>query len=331
MGDKGCPALVDLFAEPRDPQVERHLARCPRCRALLAADPEALGTLRIDASVLSRLEPPVRPAPPPAEPGVLARFGAEDSEFALTVLILSGSGPLLRVAPVGAEIRAATEWDLKLPTEVLSYPAIISIAEVHEIRREQLRDTRVALADDLWAWARRLNELHESGRPVPADAPVGYPVLSQIDPRLRLAGERAEVTEPFWSAAELLGAGESFGASIRHRRESLLVDPAELEELVERPGWFERLESDRLDLNGELPVPALVKLMERLEIRPLALVTDQLRTAIESRAEAPTAPTRFARRRTAARRAGASAAGPAERKQIADRYLANLMAALEER
>jgi hypothetical protein len=331
MSDKRCPALVDLFAEPRDSQVERHLARCPRCRALHAAASEPLGPLRVDASSLPRLEAPKRPGPPPPKPGTIARFGVEDSGLSLTALILAAGGPLLRVAPVSDEVRAATEWDLKLPAEVLSYPAIVSIAEVHEIRREQLLGTRVALADNLWAWVRELGGLHESGASIPADAPVGYPVLSDIDPRLRLARQRAEAIEPFWSAAELLGAGESFGASIRHRREALSVDAAELEELVERPGWFERLEDDRLDLNGELPVATLVKLMKRLEIRPLALLTDQLRTAIESRAEAPTTPTRFARRRTAARRAGASAAGPMERKRIADRYLANLMAALEGR
>ncbi|HEY2053160.1 MAG TPA: hypothetical protein VGH14_04400 [Solirubrobacterales bacterium] len=330
MSNNGCPALVDLFAEPRDQQVEQHLGACPRCRALLGAAPDSPGQLMIDVSAL----PSVDPSPwsdPPAEAGTIARFGAENSDFVLTALILTVSGPLMRVAPVSDEVRSATEWDLKLPAEVLSYIAVAAIAEAHEIRREQLLTTRVALRGHLWDWARKLNELHRLDEPVPADAPVGYPVLSEVDPRLRLARERAEVAEPFWSAAELFGASESFGASIRHRREALSVDAAELEELVERPGWFERLEADRLDLNGELPVPALAKLMRRLEIPPLALVTEQLRTAIESHAEALTAPTRFARRRTAVRRAGSSVPAPAVRRQVADRYLANLMSALEER
>ena len=330
MTEQGCPALADLLAEPRPPEVERHLRGCPRCGALAAGSSEPL-ELSLDPSTLPRPEGIARPASPPAaEPGTIARFGAEATETALLALILSQTGPLLRVAPIVEGVGAATEWDLKLPAEILSYAAIVSVGEAREIRREQLLGTRVALPDDLWTWAQTLEDLREGGAAVPAEAPVGYPVLAEIDPRVRLARERADARRPFWSAAELLGAGESFGATVRRRREALALEPAELEELVERPGWFERLESDRLDLYGELPVPALAKLMGRLQIPPLGPVTEQLRTAIESHAEALTGPTRLARRRTSARPARV-AAGPQERREIADRYLANLMAALEER
>lgn len=329
MSDRECPALPDLLAESREAQVERHLSSCPRCRVLLAAATDPLAPLTIDASALPHPEPLRTSDPPSVEPGAIARFGVEGLELSLTALILDIAGPLMSVAPVSAEVRGATEWDLKLPPEILSYPAFAAMGEVREIRREQLLGTRASLVGDLWVWAQRLNRFHETGDPVPSDAPVGYPVLSDLDPRIRLARERAEADELFWSPAELLGASESFGASIRYRREALSVDVGELEDLIEAPGRFERLEADRLDLNSELPVPALAKLMRRLEIPLLDLVADQLRVAIESHVEALTASTRFARRRTGGRRA-VSAAKPEERRSAADRYLANLATTIGE-
>lgn len=330
MSEHSCPALADLLAEPQDEQVERHLAECSRCRALLAAAPNPVGHLSLDASALSTHNRPTRPdrAGEPG-PGTIGRFRAEGSEFALTALILSVAGPLLKVAPIDTDVRAAAEWDLMLPVSVLSYPALAALDAVHEVRREQLLDTRALLDAPLWRWAQKLVENCESGEPVPAEAPVGYPVLSAIDPRLRTRAELGEARKPFWAAAELLGASESFGALIRHRREALEVDITTLEELIEAPGWLDRLEADRLDINGELPTRAMARLMRRLGIRPLRLVLDQLRIAIEAHAEGLSGTTRFARRRTAARRA-AVRPEPEERRGIADNYLANLTSALEE-
>jgi anti-sigma factor RsiW len=333
MTDYLCPALADLFADPREKAVERHLLSCPRCAALVAAG--AAETQVSSAAFSDPRIPKVELAPqpePPASPdrGIVALFSAEDSDLQLPALILDRQGPLLLVAPISAEVAMASEWDLLLPAATLSYPAMASIAGVHPIRREQLLGTRAVLGVELWQWAQRLVELHDESQHVPAEAPVGVPVLSEIDLRLAFHRDWAASQEPFWAPAELLGEAETFGALVHRRREQLNVSAADLGELVERPGWLERLEGDRLNINSELPTQALVALMRELKIRPLGVVIEQLRAAIEARVSGVPQRAVFARRRTTVRRAGANVP-PAEREQIAEAYVRNVLKALGER
>jgi hypothetical protein len=334
MADYLCPALADLFADPRDEGVERHLLSCPRCATLLAVGAaEAQGSVAFSDPHMPKVELTPQPEPPASpDRGTVAFFGAEDSDLQLPALILDCEGPLFWVAPVSAEVAMASEWDLLLPAAVLSYPAMASIAAVHPIRREQLLGMRTALDADLWQWAQRLADLHGESQHVPAEAPVGIPILSEIDLRLAFHRDWAVSQEPFWALAELLGEAETFGALVHRRREQLNVDAAELGELVERPGWLGRLEGDRLDINAELPSRALAALMRELRIRPLGAVIEQLRTAIEAQASGVSQRAVFARRRTAIHRASAGAgAPPAERKQIAEAYVCSLLEVLRER
>lgn len=324
-----CPALADLFADPRGERVERHLLNCPRCAALIAAD---AGKAEAPAAFLDPRIPMVEITPfsaPPASPdrGIVALFGAEDSDLQLPALILDLKGPLFWVAPISAEVAMASEWDLLLPAATLSYPAMASLAAVHPIRREQLLGARAALDAELWQWAQRLADLHGEGQHAPAEAPVGVPVLSEIDLRLAFHRDWATSQEPFWESAELLGEAETFGALVHRRREQLNVDAAEFAELVERPGWLGRLEDDRLDINGELPTGVLATLMRELQIRPLVAVIEQLRAAIEAQASSAPQHAVFGRRRTSNRRVGSSTQ-PAERKQIAEVYVRNLLETL---
>lgn len=335
MTDCPCPALADLFADPRDKAVERHMLNCPRCAALVAAGvaETQASSVAFSDSHMPKVELTPQPEPP-ASPNrrIVALFGAENSDLQLPALILDRKGPLFWVAPISAEVAMATEWDLLLPAAILSYQAMVSIATVRPIRREQLLETRAVLGAELWQWAQRLVDLHNESQHVPAEAPVGVPVLSEIDLRLAFHRDWAASQEPFWEPAELLGEAETFGALVHRRREQLNVDAAELGELVERPGWLGRLEGDRLDINAELPSRALAALMRELQIRPLSAVIEQLRAAIEARASGVPQRTVFARRRTAVRRADSGASvPPAERKQIAEAYVHNLLEALSER
>lgn len=328
MSDLSCPALPELLAEPRNESLREHIAGCPRCRVLLAAAAPAAGELEPVAVALSApaLAPrPGLPADTDAAAGMVAIFAADDAEFHLLGLILDREGPRLEIAPIDERVAMATESDFLLDPDLLGYAAMAAISARSEIRIEQLVEVRAELAAESWEWAQRLLAVAsgERAEELPAGAPVGVRVLSDLDPRLSYRESRAEFCRPFWLAAEVLGSDRSFGSLVQRRREELGLDSGELAELVEEKGWLACLESGHLDIHARLPVSAAVSLLRSLRIPPLAAVQALLGAAIEATTEDVSQATVLARRRSGSRRR-AVAADPEEARRRADVYLGRL-------
>jgi hypothetical protein len=325
MGKSPCPALSELFATPREDRVADHLAECPRCRVLLGAAEGPPLHLRAPRRLAS---PSVSPKVTRVlEPGVVGLLAVAESEELLPALILESSPPLLHVAPISAQATLATDEDLLLPREVLGYAAFAALGERGSVRGEQLREMPARLPADLWTWADHLLS-RVNGVDLGHEAPVGPPVFSKADPRLRWRSELAEEWEPFWRPAAVLGQAATLGELVHERREAFSVDMSELTELVDRRGWLARLEAGQLDLPAELPVSALATLLRKLQVPPLGAVLALVRTAITG-SEVEVAPQGavLARRRSSLRKASFKAT-EAERDAIADRYLERLRKAL---
>jgi hypothetical protein len=256
---------------------------------------------------------------------MVAIVATDDAEFHLLGLILDREGPRLEIAPIDDRVAMATESDFLLDPELLGYAAMATISARREIRIEQLVEIRAELAAGSWEWVQRLLAVAggASVEDLPAGAPVGVRVLSDLDPRLSYRESRAEFYRPFWLAAEVLGSDRSFGSLVHRRREELGLDSGELAELVDEKGWLPRLESGDLDIHSRLPVSAAVNLLRSLRIPPLASVQKLIGAAIEATTEDVSQATVLARRRSGSR-LRTVAADPEEARRRADVYLGHL-------
>lgn len=148
-----CASLLELEElhlglQRPDEEIERHVASCRRCRALLATIGESPRTEDLEevraAPEAAKAQSARRAVPDDVgvRTGALWRAAAgADADFAWVVAII-GRNPdnpdALLVAPVASEPQLGTEKDLLLEPALLGYPAFLDMTNLGSVLREQL-------------------------------------------------------------------------------------------------------------------------------------------------------------------------------------------------
>jgi hypothetical protein len=321
-----CPSVADLLAHRDHPAIQEHLAECVRCRTLAA------GAEPLEAGGGSDLEEGPQLAGTlidQLEPGQVLAFSFGALEELLVAAVLDADAEEAVVAPVSDQPGLAAEWDMLLPPEVLGYPVMAEVWNYGHVLVEQAYELLATLATEQLGALDQLYEAALAGTEPPADAATGPVAAGPEDPRVRYQDQERERTGPFWQPAEFLHQAGTLGAFVHREREAHAVKTDEVEELVDRPGWLDELEHDRLDLERELPVPALRRLMDRLAV-PMhegtgALVRQAFeRTCVDETAEGLV----FARQRTGSR-SGPRRPSREEARRRSKRYLDSLIEEME--
>ncbi len=198
--------LVDLRSGDPDAAAAAHLARCPRCQALLAELP---ADIRLPALPPAAFTPQATRAPQPRperiRTGQLWRAASDDPDWSWVVAII-GRAPdapeHLLVAPVSEDAQLATDRDLVLDPTTLGYNSFIDISNLGVLLEEQLQEPIATLprptAEGLVALYRSTLGALEP----PAEVHVGLPVRDRADPRPLAAGGRAEALRALWRPAD---------------------------------------------------------------------------------------------------------------------------------
>ena len=214
------------------------------------------------------------------EPGAVALVSGVTGDLLLPAIVVASGEDTLTVVPLHPEVEHATEWDLVLDTDVLGYAAIAQVWNYGSVLVEQCRDVVARLGANPWRQVQRLLSAAVGGQPAPGDLPVGPPTLSPDDPRLLFQDAEAEAAHEFWQPALALAGAATLGELVRHRREEVQVDPAELPE--GGANWLKPLELDAIDLRSAVPPAGLAALLRRLGLR----ASTRLRTIVRSTIEA---------------------------------------------
>ena len=326
MTSSSCPSLADLLVDPDHPAIQEHLAECVRCRAL------ATGAEPLEAGRGSDLEVSPQLAGTlidQLEPGQILAFSFGQLEQLLVAAVLDADAEEAVVAPLSDQPELAAEWDLLLPPEVLGYPVMAEVWNHGHVLVEQAYELLAALAAEQLGALDQLYEAALAGTEPPADAATGPVAAGPEDPRVLYQDQERERTGPFWQPAEFLHQAGTLGALVYSAREAHAVEPDEVEDLVARPGWLDELEHDRLDLERELPVPALRRLMERLAI-PLHEGTGALvRQAFERTCVDDTAAGLVLARQRTGSRSGPRRPSREDARRRSKRYLDKLITEME--
>jgi hypothetical protein len=210
-----CPSLEELtdFTNTGDEAIERHVASCRRCRALL----RLLGELEgIAEGELTPRELPEAELPRRETPAGEIAFGEVciiDTDFnggsLLVGVVLDRPTPeTIEVAPVSMETTNASDWDLLLASDngVLGYPAMVEVWNHGTILSDQVAERLGLLVVD---GQHRLNAMYDAllaDEAPPADVPRGVALRADEDPRAIFQEEEAERVRPFWQPAARLFA-----------------------------------------------------------------------------------------------------------------------------
>lgn len=318
-----CPSLADLLSTAdTNPALRDHLAACARCRALranaLAAEPavDDLATAFPPPTLGGRQIGTLRL-------GHVCSIAFGDLDEYLMAVVLEADDVDATVAPLSDETAMATDWDLLLDAAVLGYPAMAEVSNHGAVLAEQVHEIVAHLPESAVAQLEVLYEAALDSRPAPAGLPTGVPVIADADPRLLFQDSERERVRAFWQPAQLLSQVETFGELVRAERDQRGVDPAELADLLDEPGWLDRLEADELDLDAKLSVRLLLRLLDQLKISVHEGTARLVGGAVAKTCQPPAGKAlQLARRRTGRR----ARTGPSreERQATAQRYVETL-------
>jgi hypothetical protein len=241
-----CPALVELAAHRATPDddIERHIADCPRCSALL----QTFQTASVDARAASvTLSPvgvvePSRPAGVVAAGEILSISSARSPGSLLVVLVLSGETTIYRVTPLLANAELDDESvPALLPAQTpLGYEAVVDCGSIGWVDSSQIDERFGAVSPELLA--RVISEVPDASGPFPTSSEVRQ--LRQeaslfFLPTIGDLFESAEASEPALMT-KLVTAGWAV-ASIATLRQGIIerakVKPEQVTDLFRLAGW----------------------------------------------------------------------------------------------
>ena len=256
-----CPALSELFAADSSARVKAHVAGCRRCQALLASEEDRVAVDLDEAGDWS-----VDKAEPAA--GEVVLIAAPASDEYLPAVVAKVGDEAVTVVPLSGEVEAASEWDMLLDRGVLGYRAMAEAWNFGTVLPEQLGERLAKLANDTFEQLRQLLRAAASSGSVPAEIPVGVPIVGDDDPRLLFHDEEVERVHVFWEPTLALAGAATLAQLVAHRRQELALAPEELESvsLTAESGWLVRFEEGQLPIQRYLLPGALAELMARLQI-----------------------------------------------------------------
>lgn len=215
------------------------------------------------------------------EPGAIGLFSVDESAGLLPVVVLALNEDTASVVPLSAAVQYASEWDLKLDTEILGYPAMAEVWNYGLALPEQCHEVVGHLPGNVLTALVQLSRAARLGGPVPNGVRLGPPVLDEADPRLRFQDSEADLAHALWEPALALAGAATFGELVRHRREELQLAPTELEASGGAAGWLDSVERDAVDLRLALPAQRLVGVLRRLQLRGSSRLRTIARSTLE--------------------------------------------------
>lgn len=277
-----CPSLYELTSGSfdEDEDLRAHVADCVRCSALLKAwgtdagpDKEDVGAdggwdfppgaLRFDTALEDLDAPPVA--------GAVHAAWAPGRDTFLIALVVAMDEVSASVLPVSRETWAASDEDVLLAEEVLGYPAMaerwnridILLEQVAERLADPSSQTMVLVEAKSWT----------------SPTSTGPRIASDNDSRLGFRENECERASFYAESWRRLGVAETFSGVVKLRRAEKQRELEEVAAVVDLPPLkLEQLEGGTLDLYAEVPVPALGRLVDHLELQPsrrlYALVED---------------------------------------------------------
>lgn len=266
-----CPSLYELTSGSfdEDEDLRAHVADCVRCSALLKAwgtgaepDEEDLGAdggWDLPAGAL-RFETAENLDAPPVAGAVHAAWAPGRDTF-LIALVVAMDEVSASVLPVSRETWAASDEDVLLAEEVLGYPAMAERWNRIDILLEQVAERLADPSSQTMA----LVEAKSWTSPTS----TGPRIASDNDPRLGFREDERERAAFYAEPSRRLGVAETFSGVVKLRRAEKQRELEEVAAAVDLPPLkLEQLEGGTLDLYAEVPVPALGRLVDHLELQP---------------------------------------------------------------
>jgi hypothetical protein len=316
-----CPSLTELCARNAAEVLSDHLAKCVRCRALLArlerSEPD-IGDFGAPPAGESR-DPQAREVwaiwAPLIDEYLIAAVLARDEDEALVL-------PLLPLETWGAEA------DVELEQELLGYPALAPLWAVDHVLIEQAVEAVDVLSEEWIAQLGAAVSAFESGEKIPFH--TGPEILGPEDPRIDVQAALAEWIRPWFEPRGSLRRGEELGLVLAERREELGVTSEALSEDigVETNTWC-AFEAAKADPYETVPAPAMARAIQKLRLLPSRRVVSLARKSVETHNKGVAT----GGRRAMARRLRGSTARSGRDKEVvtkaADSYAEALREALE--
>jgi hypothetical protein len=332
-----CPSIYELTESSQlSPQLAAHVAGCERCRALRAAwdaDPtpgDAVGVDDVGDVVWPHAVYPDVDADP--APGALhSIWGPETGELLVAVVVDVDQREAL-VVPVSPDVHQAGDWDIVFDEGVLPYAAMAEVWNHVNVLREQLMEQISRLPAALADGVSHAIDAFMDGGELPNDVRQGPALLTERDARQSFRHEEAGRVREFGEPWRLLFAASTLGGVIKGRREDCELEPSSFSQDLELDAAkLSRIEDDYEDLNARIPVGVMARLVGRLSLPPSHRLGELIWHAAFDNVREGLAESEPLRAR---RRAGFRSAPPQvpedTRREIADRYTAQVMQRLEE-
>ncbi len=293
MNDMECLSLMellDLRAGAEDPETRQHLDDCPRCRAVLEGLPAELSLPSLPETTAALAPRPALPLPARVGTGQLWRTsatGERDWSWIVAVIGVSAEEDRILVAPVIAEPELATERDLLIDSQTLSYEAFLDLQNLGSLLRAQLVECVGTLSRPQAEGLVALYRWTLAGDSEPKGLPTGPRVLAEEDPRLLAAEGRGDELRTLWRDADAQVTDEAAENDL----DGELNQPSEtgvglaevLRPRVEGPDaeWdrasllehtgidgarFDKFVTDRLDLTDKTDIEDLAHVLHVLDI-----------------------------------------------------------------
>jgi hypothetical protein len=295
MNDMECLSLMellDLRAGAEDTETRQHLDDCPRCRAVLEGLPAQLSLPSLPETTAALALRPALPLPARVGTGQLWRTsaaGEHDWSWIVAVIGVSAeSEDRILVAPVIAEPELATERDLLIDSQTLSYQAFVDLQNLGSLLRTQLVECVGTLSRPQAEGLIALYRWTLAGDSEPKGLPTGPRVLAQEDPRLLAAEGRGDELRTLWRDADAQVTDEAaendLDGEFNQPSETGVGLAGVLRPRVEGPDaeWdrasllehtgidgarFDKFVTDRLDLTDKTDIEDLAHVLHVLDIK----------------------------------------------------------------
>lgn len=274
-----CLSILELLdlrdGNAVEADLSAHVEECPRCRALLRSLPNDVGVVAAEPAAELTTRPTEMEQPAEPSRGQYWTACGADPDWQHVVVVLGKpkvEADVFLVAPVGENVREASDLDFIATESPLGYPHLIEVWNFGTIAGSQVREYRGSLTSEDEGQLGQLYAHVASRAPVPADAPTGVALAGDDDPRRRFRTEERERHRPLYQPLEAdLDDEESDEPVLGDLLQAALSGPEwDRTTLAEQAqlsgGELDRLVAGQLSLTDETDVAALARALFALGI-----------------------------------------------------------------
>lgn len=329
-----CPSLTDLTSpDPLAPAIAAHVRECARCSALRRALANAGSPIanREPATTIVWPHAPIKNLDAPPRPGAIHAIWGDEEGDLLVAIILDVDEREALVLPVSTDIQFAGDADVLMQDETLAYPAMAEIWNHVQVLSEQIMEQVAVLPDAFAVVLDAAVDAFMDSEPLPSTLRQGVALLTEKDPRLLFRERESERIRRFVEPWRALNDGDTLGEIVRGRREERDMTLDALSARVDLTVQaLNGVEADSHDLYADVPVAAMSKLADGLDLTASQRLVDLVEAAVfrNDRMPEPSKQIMHARRRRGVR--SAASVPPEEvRREHAREYATKLLARMK--